>query len=410
MSGAAQSAERAPDGRLAENIVYFAQALRRAGVPVGPGQVADALRAVELVGVGPREDFYWTLHALFVRRREHATLFDQAFRIFWKNRALAESMMAMLLPTVRLPREAERPAVRQRVGEALLPKEARKPETQQEVEIDARLAVSAEEVLRTKDFDQMSAAEIERARRAIARMRLAFPPLETRRRVPAMRAGRIDPRRTLRASVRGGGGAISLRFSQPAERLPPIVAVCDISGSMSQYSRLFLHFLHALGQDRQRVHAFLFGTRLTNVTRHLQRRDPDEALARCAGAVLDWSGGTRISGALHEFNRHWSRRVLGQGATVLLITDGLERDGEGDLAREMERLHKSARRLVWLNPLLRFEGFAPKARGVRAMLPHVDAMRPIHNLESMEDLTRALAGLDASRDEMRAWRRMVVAA
>jgi hypothetical protein len=199
---------------------------------------------------------------------------------------------------------------------------------------------------------------------------------------------------------------ILLRHRRPAQVHPPIVALCDVSGSMSEYTRLLLHFMHALGRSR-RVHSFLFGTRLTNVTRSLRRKDPDEALAACAAAVSDWSGGTRIGSALHEFNRVWSRRVLGQGAIVLLITDGLERDGGADLASAMERLHRSCRRLIWLNPLLRFSGFEARAKGIRSMLPHVDELRPIHNLESMAGLVAALSARDARAGDPKRWLEMV---
>jgi uncharacterized protein with von Willebrand factor type A (vWA) domain len=213
-------------------------------------------------------------------------------------------------------------------------------------------------------------------------------------------------RRTKRASVRTGGDILLPAFRARAERAPPIVALCDISGSMSPYSRLLLHFLHALS-ERRKVQTFVFGTRLTNVTRQLQLKDPDAALAGCAGAVADWSGGTRIAAALHAFNRDWSRRVLAQGAIVLLITDGLEReDAEEqtiDLAAEMDRLHRSCRKLVWLNPLLRFEGFQARARGVRLMLPHVDEFRSVHSLDAIADLVAALSGEASRSADPRHW-------
>jgi uncharacterized protein with von Willebrand factor type A (vWA) domain len=261
-----------------------------------------------------------------------------------------------------------------------------------EVEIDRRLTVSDREVLRHKDFAQMSAEEIARAKDAIRRMVLELDAVKTRRLAPDRRGHAIDLRRTLRASMKAGGALIDLRYRGPVTRLPPIVALLDISGSMGEYTRLFLHFLHAVTDARKRVHSFLFGTRLTNVTRALKAKDPDEALAACAAAVLDWSGGTRIATSLSAFNRMWARRVLGQGAIVLLITDGLERDPDDRLAFEIDRLHRSCRSLIWLNPLLRFEGFEAKALGVRTMLPHVDAFRPVHNLASMEELCRALSG------------------
>jgi uncharacterized protein with von Willebrand factor type A (vWA) domain len=249
--------------------------------------------------------------------------------------------------------------------------------------------MSAAEILQTKDFAQMSAAEIARARELIARLALPRDAVKTRRHVAA-HGGRIDPRRSFRATLRSGGAIIDLAFRAPAVRHPPIVALCDISGSMSEYTRLFLHFLHALGEKR-RVTTFLFGTRLTNVTRALRARDVDEALALCSAQVKDWAGGTRIASSLHRFNREWSRRVLGQGAIVVLFTDGLERDGVEDLGLEMERLRKSCRRLIWLNPLLRYGGFEAKAQGIKMMLPHVDEFRPVHNLSSIEGLIAALS-------------------
>jgi hypothetical protein len=223
----------------------------------------------------------------------------------------------------------------------------------------------------------------------------------TRRFVPDPRGHRVDLRRSLRGSLRGGGATIDLEFRSPATRPPPLVALVDISGSMAEYSRLFLHFLHALAEKRRRVHSFVFATRLTNVTRELAHRDPDDALARAGARVADWEGGTRIAGALHDFNRLWSRRVLGQGAVVLLFTDGLEREVGSDLGFEMDRLRRSCRRLVWLNPLLRFGGFEARAAGIRAMLPLVDEFRPIHNLGSMEGLVRALSAKGDAADPAR---------
>jgi uncharacterized protein with von Willebrand factor type A (vWA) domain len=208
---------------------------------------------------------------------------------------------------------------------------------------------------------------------------------------PDAHGPRIDLRGTLRTSLRGNADVIPLRRRAQRKEHPPLAVLCDISGSMSRYSRMFLHFLHAITNDRDRVHTFLFGTRLTNVTRHLRHRDVDVALAGVARAVADWSGGTRIGASLKEFNLRWSRRVLAHNAVVLLISDGLDRDAGADLSEAMERLHKSCRRLIWLNPLLRFDGFEPVALGVRLMLPHVDAFLPAHNIDSLADLARALA-------------------
>jgi uncharacterized protein with von Willebrand factor type A (vWA) domain len=393
------------EGRLAENIVYFARALHAAGIPVGPGAVLDALAAIEAAGVGEREDFYWTLHAVFVKKHEHSVLFDQAFKIFFRKRGYLDQLMAMLLPQVEgAPQKPQ--AGSARIQEALFSGLKDKPQ-EREIEVDSRLTVSDRELLQTKDFAQMSADEIARAKESIRRMVLSIDAVKTRRLAPDRHGHVLDMRRTLRASMKAGGALIDLRYRGRKTRQPPIVALLDISGSMGEYTRLFLHFLHAVTDARKRVHSFLFGTRLTNITRALKAKDPDEALAAVSASVVDWSGGTRIATSLHAFNKQWARRVLTQGAIVLLITDGLERDPDDRLAFEMDRLHRSCRRLIWLNPLLRFDGFLPKARGVQAMLPHVDEFRPVHNLSSMEDLCRALSGKGAGQGNPRGWLRKV---
>jgi len=394
---ALSEAEPASGGALAQNIIHFARALREAGVPLGPGAVLDALAAVEAAGIGDREDFYTTLHAVFVKKHEHSLLFDQAFRIFWKRKGLLEKLIAMLspqAPSQRRPKPAEAGA--SRVADALFKSAQDSARPVPSLDLDARLTMSGKEILRSKDFAQMSAAEIEEARKAIKRLTMPEDKRRTRRFTPSGRPVRIDARRSFRRSLQPGG-VIDLEFRSPVERAPPVVALCDISGSMNEYTRLFLHFLHALGETR-RVSTFLFGTRLTNVTRAMRARDPDDALARCSAMAVDWSGGTRIGEALARFNRDWSRRVLGQGAITLLITDGLERDSVDRLEVEMERLAKSSRRLIWVNPLLRFNAFAAKAGGIRAMLPHVDSFRPIHNLASMADLCQALSGAEGNRE------------
>jgi uncharacterized protein with von Willebrand factor type A (vWA) domain len=391
------------EGRLAENIVYFARALRIAGMPVGPGAVLDALEALRVAGVGTRTDFYWTLHAIFVKRHEHTQLFDQAFRIFFRRRDYLDKLIASMVSQVP-PRDESKPRPgAQRIEEALFSGLKELEREQREVEVDARLTVSDRELLQKRDFAQMSAAEIARAKDAIKRLVLPLDEVKTRRMTPHPHGHIVDMRRTLRASLKAGGALIDLKFLGPRTRQPPIVALLDISGSMSQYTRLFLHFLHAVTDSRKRVHTFLFGTRLTNVTRALKQKDPDEALAAVTSSVEDWSGGTRIGTSLRTFNKVWARRVLTQGAIVLLITDGLEREGGEDLAFEIDRLHRSCRRLIWLNPLLRFSGFEARARGIRSMLPHVDELRPIHNLESMGELVRALSTDRKAGGDPRAW-------
>ncbi|HEY5817728.1 MAG TPA: VWA domain-containing protein [Mesorhizobium sp.] len=397
---------QSPDGRIADNIVYFARALRKAGMRVGPASVKDAIEAVLTAGIGGRDDFYWVLHSVLVTRHEDHVVFDEAFRLFWKSRELIEKMIAMFSPVAPDHREKQKPrAAESRVSQAMFEGHSKNqpPNEIPEIEVDARFNVSGNELLRQKDFAQMSAAEIGQAKRAIAALQLPFDTVRTRRfRVDA--AGRtIDPRAMMRAAARTGGELVLPRFKSPREVHPPLVVLADISGSMSQYTRIFLHFLHALTEKRRRVHTFVFGTRLTNLTRQMRHRDPDQALADASQAVQDWSGGTRIGDTLHEFNRLWSRRVLGQGAIVLLITDGLERDDVAGLSEEVERLHKSCRRLIWLNPLLRFDGFEAKARGVKAMLPHVDEFRAVHNLSALSDLVASLDKSSSRNADPRRW-------
>jgi uncharacterized protein len=405
---------RAPDipedGRLVVNITHFARALRRAGLPVGTGRVVDAIRAVEAAGFTDKHDFYHTLEACFVSRPEHRQTFAQVFRLYWRDPQFLEHMMSLLLPMVRGANEAPKPSeAERRAAEALLAgTEAPPPpvpEERDEVEVDARLTFSAEERLRTMDFEQMSATEAAEARRAIARLDLAVKPLASRRTRPSPRGRIPDWRGTLRQALRTGGEVENLVFKARRTRWPNLVALCDISGSMASYSRMILHFLHAAtnqkGAGWAQVHAFTFGTRLTNITRHLRTRDVDAALAAAGREARDWEGGTRIGACLHAFNRDWSRRVLPSGAIVLLITDGLDRDDPGLLEAEMRRLHLSARRLIWLNPLLRWDGFAPRARGVRAMLPHVDGFRACHSLATLDDLVAALSRPDEPADRAR---------
>lgn len=388
--------------RLAQNITHFARALRKAGLAIGPGRVVDAVQAVAATGFTSRQDFYWALHACFVSRPEHRTIFAQVFRLYWRDPRFLEHMMAALLPAIRGVQEEQlaKPGEK-RAAEALLdganpqvdPPEGSE-EDGSEIEVDATLTISADERLRSLDFEQMSTDEVARAKRILETLRLPVKPLPTRRHQPAVLGARADWRRTMRLACGTGGELRTIARSKPRQRWPNLVVLCDISGSMSQYSRIVLHFLHAVsnakGAGWARVHGFTFGTRLTDVTRHLATRDVDAALAAAGAEAQDWEGGTRIGDCLHDFNRDWSRRVMGAGAVVLLITDGLDRGDPEALGREMQRLQLSSRRLIWLNPLLRWGEFAAKAQGIRAMLPHVDSFRAGHSIASLEDLARVI--------------------
>ena len=386
----------AEDGRLGANITHFARALRKAGLKLGPGRVLEAIRAVEVTGFTARMDFYWTLQACFVSKPEERVVFEQVFRLYWRDPRYLDQMMSLMLPQIKGTQDERKAAPgEKRAAQALLDLPP-PPETEardEEFQIDASATASGAERLRTLDFEQMSVEEMAEARRMLARLSLPVKPLVSRRMTPGGQT-RIDRAATLRAALRQGD-LMRLYHRKPRQKWPSLVALCDISGSMSSYSRMVLHFLHAVmnakGQGWARVHGFTFGTRLTNITRHLGARDVDAALAAAGAEAQDWQGGTRIGSCLHDFNQHWGRRVLGQGAVVLLITDGLDRDPPQALGREMARLHLSCHRLIWVNPLLRWDGFLPKAQGIRAMLPHCDAFRAGHSIASLQALAQAIS-------------------
>jgi hypothetical protein len=381
-------------GHLADNVMHFGRVLRAAGMPVGSDRIQAALAALQVAGLESRRDFHAALAACLLDRIEHRELFDQAFTLFWRDPDLAGRMLALLLPQVRVKEGmAPPPPENRRLGEALFPqqREAPAPPEKERIELDASLTWNDRELLRKADFETMTADEWRAAQKLLREIDLIFEPIATRRSRSALHPGRPDWRATLRAMARSGGDVAVLRWRAPRTRPAPLVVLADISGSMSRYSRMLLHFAHLLGHADARVESFAFGTRLTRTTRLLKSRDPDVAVAQAVRAVEDWSGGTRITSCLHEFNRRWARRVLAGNATVVLISDGLEHGDTRQLGFEMERLHKSCRRLLWLNPLLRFDRFEPRAGGIRAMLPHVDAFLPAHNLESLEQLVRVLA-------------------
>lgn len=387
-------------GVLAENLVQFVRVLRGAGLVIGPASVLDALHALSLIDLAVRDDVRACLRAVLVRRQEDLAIFEQVFQLFFRAHDDLRAALSLLLPQSPSAQDRADPIAR-RVAEAmpnpptrLPPRKRPQPAPEDQLELDASETASSLEILRHRDFADMSAAELGEARRLLADLRFALDEVRTRRMQAAPRqqaAARVDLRQTLRASLRSGGMALPLCFRMPRLSSPPLVVLCDISGSMNRYTEMLMRFIHTLMRSRKRVQCFLMGTRLSNATRWLRGRDIELALTRCGKQVHDWGGGTRLGACLREFNFQWSRRVLPQGAIVLLISDGLERDPEVDLAAETARLQRSCRRLVWLNPLLGYEGFAPRAKGIVAMLPHVDEFRPVHNLESMRQLADALS-------------------
>ncbi len=384
------------EGRLPENIMNFGRVLRAAGLPIGPGQIIMATKSVAQIGITDREIFYWTLHAVYVNRREHREIFDQAFHIFWKNPHLLERMMQMVLPTFKTggSKTNDKEIIR-RVSDALNQEDNQKQQNkadigEQEIELDAVMTFSNTEILQDIDFEKMTAIELETARIAISRLTLPLKEIPSRRYMLNASSGIVDLQNTLRASLKRAGDDIPLKYKRIRTKPPALIALCDISGSMTRYSRMLLHFMHTITNARSEVHTFLFGTRLTNVTRYLRNKDVDDSLEKASQAVNDWSGGTRIGECLHDFNLRWARRVLSRGSIVLLISDGLDRDAGIGLSKEVDKIKRSCNRLIWLNPLLRFDQFSPKSMGVRAILPYVDEFRPVHSLNSLAELAEAL--------------------
>jgi uncharacterized protein with von Willebrand factor type A (vWA) domain len=379
---------------LAENIVHFSRVLRDTGMAVGPDRVLAAIAAVEAVGLGRRDDVRAALSAVMLERHEQQPIFDAAFAAFWRDPKLLEQMMYLLLPKIQGRGEKQQPRRANRLAQALAPPaEPRKPNpanetAKQEIEFETEFSFSERERLAQADFESMTTAEYELAKKLAERAPLPVQPVRRRRHEAGPR-GALDLRRTLQRMARQPQ-TLAPAFTRPRTELPTIVVLLDISGSMERYSRLFLHYVHGLTRRHLKVHTFTFGTRLTNITRCLRHRDPDVALQMADTQVHDWKGGTRIASSLDEFNRRWARRVLGANAAVLLVTDGLERDDGGLLDSAAAQLHRMAHQVVWLNPLLRFDGFEPRAAGVRTLLAHVDRFLPVHNLSSLADLGAAL--------------------
>jgi uncharacterized protein with von Willebrand factor type A (vWA) domain len=379
---------------LAENIVHFSRVLRAAGMPVGPDRVLAAIAAIEAVGLDRRDDVHAALSAVMLDRHEQQTIFDAAFDAFWRDPKLLEQLMMLLLPKVSGRGDKAVAPRANRLAEALAaPRDPAPPNPanqtgQDELKFDAALTFSDREKLQHADFESMTTAEFELAKKLAEERPLPVRPVRRRRHARAAR-GTLDLRSTMLRMARSPHTLLPA-YTTPREEWPTLVVLLDISGSMERYARLLLHYVHGLTRRYLKVHTLVFGTRLTNITRSLRHRDPDVALQLADAQVQDWKGGTRIASCLHEFNQRWGRRLLGSNAALLLMTDGLDRDEHGDLAHAAAQLRRSAHEIVWLNPLLRFDGFEPRAAGVRALLPHVDRFLPVHNLASLADLAHAL--------------------
>ncbi len=378
------------EGRLADNILLFCRTLRHAGLSLGPGRVIEAGNAVLRSGIERRDDFYYALRAVLVSDPAHFRLFDQAFHIYFRNPRLLERMLGILLPTIeRVSEDGNTELAVRRLMESLTANDT-VDDGDAIIEIDQSASYSRRELLRHKDFEQMSLQEQSEAKQLLREEIDVIKDVPTRRFRPHPFGHRYDLRRSMQLMLRNNGQLIELAKKKRRLRPPTLVLICDISGSMSSYSRIFLHFAHALSSHRQTVHSFVFGTRLTNISHRLAGKDVDRALAQVSDDVQDWDGGTRIADCLERFNVDWGRRVLAGHAVVILLSDGLERDSGSDLEFQMQRLQRTCDQLIWMNPMLRYEHFEAKAMGIRTMLPHVDLFLPSHNLESLAQLGQIL--------------------
>lgn len=403
--------DSAPGAELVERIVAFGRYLRLVGVHVTPGQVMTLLGAVEQVGL-QRVDFKSAARTTLVTRKEDGPLFDQAFDRYWRRSTFArdedadDSASALPPPEGGDTDESELPPpagrrqqhadeeLERRMGQ----RELREGEEQDEdAEPDSRLTYSASEVLKQKDFAQFTPEEVEQAKLLMQRITWKIGQRRSRRTARASKGRYLDLRRSLRANMKYGGEPVELARRRQKTKPRQLVLICDISGSMDRYSRLLLQFLHTVENGLNRVEVFVFGTRLTRVTRQLRVRDIDAALTRVSKEVQDWAGGTRIGESLLTFNTQWARRVLGRGAIVLIISDGWDRGDVDLLTHEMARLQRYAFRLIWLNPLLGSPTYQPLTRGIQAALPFVDDFLPVHNLDSLESLALALAEVTSRR-------------
>lgn len=382
----------AEHGHLLRNMLLFGRLLRAVGVSITPTQILDLVEALEYVDIRRRQDFKDSARTILVSKHEHIPLFDRAFDMFWRARekdALREMELGQLLKKQPQKQEVEiierQPAPQQG---------ADSPEREQEEPLpDKVFTYSEREVLRRKDFTELTPDELQEVKRMMQSMRWRLEQRRTRRKSRAARGAYLDMRRTMRQNLRFGGQPLLLSWQRRKQKRRPLVVICDISGSMERYSRVLLKFIYVISNGLENVEAFVFSTRLTRITRQLRQRDIDAALDQITASVQDWAGGTRIGEALKTFNYEWGRRVLGQGAIVLIISDGWDRGDINLLRREMARLQLSSQRLIWLNPLLGSESYEPLTRGIQVALPHIDDFLPVHNLTSLEQLGNLLEKL-----------------
>jgi len=383
------------DGHISAHLVGFVHLLRSMGIQVGSGQLIDLAQGLTFVSLTDREALHDAARCTLITKPEDLPLFEAAFGFYFRPISGFDPAQ-MAIPIIRIPQRPlriprKKPVAGENPGDDSSDTEEHK--------VGVTLAYTASETLRTRDFGSFSYDEVQQARVMMRQMRWRPAMRRTRRTQRTKQRGRVDMRRIIRDSLRFGGEPVHLAYRRPRQRQRPLVVLCDISGSMDRYSRMLLQFVHTLNDGVGMVESFVFGTRLTRVTRLLRSKDVDDAVALVSKQVLDWSGGTRIGNTIREFNVKWSRRVMSRGPVVLIISDGWDRGDPTLLSKEMARLQRSCHRLIWLNPLLGNARYQPLTQGMQAALPYIDDFLPVHNLLSVEQLGQTLATVGASKRE-----------
>jgi len=382
-------------GHLLRNMVLFGRLLRALGMNVTPTQILDLVDALQYVDISRRRDVKNSARTLLVNHHDHLALFDRAFDLFWQARdeqALSQLYLRRLSREMAEPEQGEEQSADKETSLVSLDHSPSEPD-KLETTADKALTYSDREVLWQKDFAELTPAELEKIKQLMRSMEWRLEQRRTRRKAPAAHGTHLDMRRTLRQNLRYGGEPLQLAWRRPKLKRRPLVVICDISGSMERYARILLEFIYVISNGLDKVEAFVFSTRLTRITRQIKQRNIDAALDQAVAAVHDWGGGTRIGQSLKTFNFDWGRRVLGQGAIVLIISDGWDRGGISLLDHEVKRLQLSCQRLIWLNPLLGTRDYQPLVRGIRTALPYLDDFLPVHNLSSLEQLGNLLQRL-----------------
>jgi uncharacterized protein with von Willebrand factor type A (vWA) domain len=378
--------------KLLDNILRFIRLLRKSGVKVGNRSSIDTLKSIKILKIGNRKEFYWALFSNLINRNEDKEIFDQCFYLFWQNPKIMEQMFNLLLPQIgnqRAPENKKEKTVK-RINDLIQkPSIDKKEDQKDEVVFDAQMSWSNKSTIKSKDFEMMSLDEINIAKQEIKKLLINFNKDKTRRWNKLDNGMKISPKETIKKGLKNNG-LINLVYKTRLKKNKPLVILIDISGSMESYSRIMLFFSHLLLEQHKNIEVFIFGTKLTKITKLLNNEDVDFALDKIGVSVTDWSGGTKIASSIHEFNQKWAKRTLTHNQTLLLISDGLERDDENNLATEIKRLSMFTSDLIWLNPLLRYKDFEPKVKSIQTILKRVDRFIPIHNVNSIKHLVEKI--------------------